>query len=72
MLRLNVARYGMKVKLLNNGGYEYLSGVKFPLVVNAEPHHNYPMYVVHSKEFGMEKDTSYLFEYINAEVIDEI
>ncbi|EPL9572187.1 hypothetical protein MMK73_004329 [Providencia rettgeri] len=62
----------MKVKLLNDGGYDSLSGVKFPLIVNAEPHHNYPRYVVHSKEFGMEKDTSYLFQYTSVEVIDEI
>ncbi|MGC4884968.1 hypothetical protein ACON3F_19845 [Providencia hangzhouensis] len=61
----------MKIKLLSDGGYEALSGVKFPLVVNAEPHHNYPRYVVHSKEFGLEKDTSYLFEHSNAEVINE-
>ncbi|MFS3601913.1 hypothetical protein ACK6T9_01855 [Proteus vulgaris] len=61
----------MKIKLLNDGGYESLSGIKFPLIVNAEFHHNYPVYVVHSKEFGLEKDTSYLFEYISVEVINE-
>ncbi|EKT56426.1 hypothetical protein [Providencia sneebia] len=61
----------MKIKLLNDGGCEDLSGVQFPLIVNAEPHHNYPRYVVHSKEFGIEEDTSYLFEYSNVEVINE-
>lgn len=61
----------MKIKLLNDGGYEFLSGIKFPLIVNAELHHNYPVYVVHSKEFGLEKDTSYLFKYISVEVINE-
>ena len=34
MLRLSAEKYGMKVKLLNDGGYMFsLSHIKFPIIV---------------------------------------
>ncbi len=73
MLKLSAEKYGMKIKLLNDGDFsEFLDGVEFPRIVEAEQLNGTTRMMVNGSELGINGDEIFIFIDGEYEVIDEI
>lgn len=73
MLKLSVVRYGMKIKLLNDGDFsEFLEGVEFPRIVESEQLNGTTRMMVKGSELGINGDEIFIFIDGEYEVIDEV
>ncbi|MGS8100380.1 hypothetical protein [Providencia sp. PROV_01] len=71
MLKLNAEKYGMKIKLLNDGGYQVLSDIQFPVNVEAEQLNGSTRVYVKANALGIKSKNEFIFIAGEYEVINE-